>query len=511
VRVAEVRRAWLAPVLIAAALLLQLTVLNGLRLPGGGGPDLVLVLVAALALAQGPLAGAIIGFAAGLCLDLAPPDVGLIGQYALVFCLAGWAAGRLQRIASQSPLLAAALMAVVVVVAESLSAVLGLMLQPAQVSAAAVRSVLPATLGYDLLISPFVLYLVMLASMLLAGGLRGQAAGQALAGAATAHRPAGRQPRRHEPRLRQAAARTGDGWVGNRAGSSPGLHPGARPRARQARLRPAAGVAGSASGLVRHPGQPAGPVHLRLAAGRRHDGSIGNAVGTGLRQPWSPGRHPGSLAGRSGQFRPHPAAGGSAVRRPGLTGPGGLTRPRTTIKFGGRSGGIAGRPGTGGGPRVRTGASRSALALARPGRGPASVIPKVRFGGSSAPVVRRAAATPRFRRRSAPLRPASAAFGVVSGGVLSQSTFRAAGGRPGSPRLRLGRSRPGTGMLGGGRVTMLGRPASRIGKQPRFGYGRRSVLSFLTGRRIGGHWLARKRVGGRSGVWVISKRTGGAR
>jgi hypothetical protein len=66
-------------------------------------------------------------------------------------------------------------------------------------------------------------------------------------------------------------------------------------------------------------------------------------------------------------------------------------------------------------------------------------------------------------------------------------------------------------MLGGSGGSALRRPAIRIGKRPRFGYGRRSVLSFLTGRHIGGRWLARQRAGSRSGVWLIGKRTGGLR
>jgi hypothetical protein len=66
-------------------------------------------------------------------------------------------------------------------------------------------------------------------------------------------------------------------------------------------------------------------------------------------------------------------------------------------------------------------------------------------------------------------------------------------------------------MLGGSGRSPLRGPIPRIGKQPRFGYGRRSLLSFLTGRRVGGSWLARKRVGSRSGVWLIGKRTGGLR
>ncbi len=98
------RKVWLPPLLIFIGLLVQLTVLNGLRLPRGGVPDLVLVLVAALAVAEGPLTGLIVGFAAGLCLDLAPPGSALVGQYALVFCVTGWAVGRLSGGAARSPL-----------------------------------------------------------------------------------------------------------------------------------------------------------------------------------------------------------------------------------------------------------------------------------------------------------------------------------------------------------------------------------------------------------------------
>jgi len=48
------RRFVMSAVLLAAAVLLQLTAINGLRLPGGGVPDLVLVVVAALGLVVGP-------------------------------------------------------------------------------------------------------------------------------------------------------------------------------------------------------------------------------------------------------------------------------------------------------------------------------------------------------------------------------------------------------------------------------------------------------------------------
>src|SRR3974390_2951122 len=85
-----VRRVLLPTVAVLAAILLQVTVLNNLPFPGGSPPDLVLVVVVALALAGGPLDGAVIGFAAGLAVDIAPPSSGLVGQSALVFCLVGF-------------------------------------------------------------------------------------------------------------------------------------------------------------------------------------------------------------------------------------------------------------------------------------------------------------------------------------------------------------------------------------------------------------------------------------
>jgi len=527
-----VRKAWLAPVLLAAALVLQLTVLNRLHLPGGGVPDLMLVLVASLAMAEGPVPGMVTGFAVGLCLDLAPPGSQLIGQYALVFCLAGWAAGRLSRAADRSPLRALGLVACVVVAAEALVAGLGLVLEPAQVTSADVRQVLPATIGYDLLLCPFVLYLVMIAlarnagrlgassmSALLAAPARSPGIGASRAGNSRAgnrkHRPA-------EPQLGRAAARIGDGWVGGGPGrqSGAGLKHGAG-RKHGIRLHPGDGVAGSASGLVRHRGRPVAPVNLRLTTPRRGDAAIGNAVGGGPAQ-YRPGRHPGLLAGTSRQFRPHGGElGGSAARQHGLTRLGqGKAPDRAKISFSAHRGdGSVGRTlgtswlrstdrGSGRGPRLRVGASRSALQSRSTSAAPA--VPSIRFRAGPAPVVRRPAAAPRFRHRSAWLGRSALSTGLVAGGVLDQSTFRAARRTTmGVPRLRLaGR---GAGMLGGSGRSLLRRPPARPGKKPRFGYGRRSMLSYLTGRHIGGRWLASKRVGSRSGVWLIGRRTGGVK
>src|SRR5450755_22524 len=165
------RRLILTIAAVALALLLQLTTINGLRLPGGGVPDLVLLVVAALGLAGGPVRGAITGFAAGLGLDLAPPGSGLLGQYALVLCLVGWTCGRFRGTLARSAAVPMLIVAAAAVAGEVMIAALGLALQPAQVSWTSVRQVLPAGAFYDVVASPFVLYLV-----LLAGAWLGEAA-----------------------------------------------------------------------------------------------------------------------------------------------------------------------------------------------------------------------------------------------------------------------------------------------------------------------------------------------
>lgn len=157
------RRTLLAVGSLAVALVLQLVVLNGLHLPGGGVPDLVLLLVAVLAITGTPVRGMITGFAAGLALDIAPPGSAVLGEYALTLCLVGWAAGRMNRLVDRSALRALAGLAVVVALAEGLAAAISIGLDPAQFSLAHARQVLPSAVGYDLLLLPFLMYLALVA------------------------------------------------------------------------------------------------------------------------------------------------------------------------------------------------------------------------------------------------------------------------------------------------------------------------------------------------------------
>ncbi len=84
------RRFLLGAVLVPAALVLQTTVVARLPLPGSP-PDLVLVLVLAFALAEGPLSGMGTGFVAGALADLTADHA--LGRLALAYVVAGHLVG----------------------------------------------------------------------------------------------------------------------------------------------------------------------------------------------------------------------------------------------------------------------------------------------------------------------------------------------------------------------------------------------------------------------------------
>lgn len=138
--------------LALAAVLVQVVLVDGLRLPGGAVPDIALVLVVTAGLTQGPLTGMLTGFVAGIGLDLAPPGGTLIGASALIFCLIGYCCARLSaRLQRLAPgLLAVA--AIAVGAGEAAQAAAGLIAPGSGVTVAAVRSGLPAAVLYDVVL-----------------------------------------------------------------------------------------------------------------------------------------------------------------------------------------------------------------------------------------------------------------------------------------------------------------------------------------------------------------------
>ena len=146
---------WLISFLAAGlAVIAQVTILDRITFPGGTGPDLVLLAVAALALAGGPMLGSLIGFSAGLALDVAPPGSHFVGEDALVFCLIGYLCG----LVAESPaseevpqghtaLFEIVVTAVGAVCGEALSAMLGVMVSDPRVTWSAIKHVLPVASG----------------------------------------------------------------------------------------------------------------------------------------------------------------------------------------------------------------------------------------------------------------------------------------------------------------------------------------------------------------------------
>jgi rod shape-determining protein MreD len=237
-------------VLLFAAVVIQLTGVNRLVLPGGGTPDLVLLLVTATAVAAGPAAGALSGFAGGLALDVAPPAMHYAGEYALDFCLAGYAAARIVRAvwdstAERDPVSSFAVMAAATAAGETGKAVLGLLLSDPDVTGHTISRVLPGAVFYDLLLAPLAFGLVALIARApraerapapefshrqhLASAFRQASAGAVpdlrLAGSGRSYRgPVAREV----PRLRLAGSRSPAVSAAAAAGAGPLNRPGGR-------------------------------------------------------------------------------------------------------------------------------------------------------------------------------------------------------------------------------------------------------------------------------------------
>jgi rod shape-determining protein MreD len=89
-----VPRALAAFLAVSVALVLQSSVFDHLAVRGVV-PDLVLLVVVAAALTHGSELGLVLGFGAGLLLDLAPPADHVAGRWALALMVVGYLAGRL--------------------------------------------------------------------------------------------------------------------------------------------------------------------------------------------------------------------------------------------------------------------------------------------------------------------------------------------------------------------------------------------------------------------------------
>lgn len=151
------RRFLLGAATILTALLVQSPVLARLPLPGGV-PDLLLVLVVAFALVEGPLSGAVTGFVTGLLADLGSDHE--LGRSALAYALVGYLVGLLQDDRPRSPLLPLAAVAAAAVAAVTTYALEGLLLGDPRITGAAFWRSLGGTVTYSVLLTPLVVPVV---------------------------------------------------------------------------------------------------------------------------------------------------------------------------------------------------------------------------------------------------------------------------------------------------------------------------------------------------------------
>ncbi|MGW2558877.1 rod shape-determining protein MreD [Streptomyces sp. NPDC001514] len=155
-------RMLLSTTLVVVALVVQVSVLARLHLPGAV-PDLLMLVVLALALVYGHVSGALIGFGAGLLADLAPPADHAAGRYALVLCVIGYLAGLVK---PETGRLTSATGPMLVVVAAAVGSTLlyagvGALVGDTAARHVGLGSLLFTAAVYDLLLAPFTVPLIM--------------------------------------------------------------------------------------------------------------------------------------------------------------------------------------------------------------------------------------------------------------------------------------------------------------------------------------------------------------
>jgi rod shape-determining protein MreD len=140
-----------AGLVLLFAALLQVTIVASVEV-ANGRPDVVLVLLVAIALLRGPLLGAVAGFWAGLVIDFAALQT--LGLSSLLLTVAGYWSGRFGEVTSKSsphpPLIAVALATTVVALG---SAILHFMLGESVPASELFARVLLPTLALNLLLA----------------------------------------------------------------------------------------------------------------------------------------------------------------------------------------------------------------------------------------------------------------------------------------------------------------------------------------------------------------------
>ena len=156
----NVVRALVAMAAVGIALVLQVSVFPFVAWDGIV-PNLCLLVVVGAALTRGAQFAAVLGFVAGVALDLAPPADHVAGRWALALVIVGYVAGRMRQDSRPSASAVLATVAASSFVGTSIFALSGVILGDGSVGFGELLQVILVALLWDVLLTPLVLPPVM--------------------------------------------------------------------------------------------------------------------------------------------------------------------------------------------------------------------------------------------------------------------------------------------------------------------------------------------------------------
>ena len=149
-----------ASVLVGLALVLQVSLFPHFAWQGIV-PNLCLLVVVGAALTRGPQFAVVLGFLAGVALDLAPPADHVAGRWALALVVVGYLAGRVRQDVKPTAVAVVATVAASSFIGTSIFAITGMILQDPLLDVGEVLQVILVAVLWDVLLTPFVLPPVM--------------------------------------------------------------------------------------------------------------------------------------------------------------------------------------------------------------------------------------------------------------------------------------------------------------------------------------------------------------
>ena len=149
-----------ATVVVGLALVLQVSLFPHFAWQGVV-PNLCLLVVVGAALTRGAQFAAVLGFVAGVLLDLAPPADHVAGRWALALVVVGYVAGRVRQDVKPTAVAVVSTVAACSFIGTSIFAITGLVLQDPVTGFGELIPVILVAVLWDVLLTPFVLPPVM--------------------------------------------------------------------------------------------------------------------------------------------------------------------------------------------------------------------------------------------------------------------------------------------------------------------------------------------------------------